>query len=235
MRQASQHLKDHGHERALPLLVQRSLTSIAADGLEEAQGTANMRVRTRQNEVLQVTLLKDWQTIQRSALARHRASETVLRHLLSKLPNGVRGADLLVATTIGQLTDSLNSSQSLDKSINVDRLLQQALLWLHDQEVIRLNRGMSVFRSAMTIRLKEGRNRFLLSDFEPLQIHYDEQTLQIHIMAEYAEKGLQSVADAVGLTLDYFSLPRREFVAKWLADKKQELTRQLRRSLGAAS
>ena len=226
LRQASQHLKDHGHEHALPLLVQRSLTSIAADGLEEAQGTANIRVRTRQNEVLQVTLLKDWQTIQRSALARHRASETVLRHLLSKLPNGVRGADLLVETTIGQLTDSLNSSQSLDKSINVDRLLQQALLWLHDQEVIRLNRGMSVFRSAMTIRLKEGRNRFLQSDFEPLQIHYDEQTLQIHIMAEYAEKGLQSVAEAVGLTLDYFSLQRREFVAKWLTDKKQELTRQ---------
>ena len=32
----------------------------------------------------------------------------------------------------GQLTDSLNFSQFLDGSINVDRLLQQALLWLHD-------------------------------------------------------------------------------------------------------
>ena len=226
LRQASQYLKDHDHEHALPLLVQRSLRSIAADGLEEGQGTTNMRVRTRQNEVMQVTLLKDWQTIQRSALARRQASETVLRHLLSKLPNGARGADLLVETTIGQLTDSLNFSQFLDKSINVDRLLQQALLWLHDQEVIRLNRGMSVFRSAMTIRLKQDRNRFLQSDFEPLQIYYDEQTLQIHIMAEYAEKGLQSIADAVGLTLDYFSLPRREFVDKWLPDKRQEITRQ---------
>ena len=228
LRQASQYLKDHGHEHALPLLVQRSLTSIAADGLEEAQGSASMRVRTRQSEVMQVTLLKDWQTIQRSALARRQASETVLRHLLSKLSKDERGGDLLVSTTIGQLADSLNSSQILDKSINADRLLQQALLWLHDQEVIRLNRGMSVFRSAMTIRLEKGRNRFLRSDFEPLQIHYDEQTLQIHIMAEYAEKGLQSqsVADAVGLTLDYFSLPRREFVDKWLPDKKQELTRQ---------
>ena len=226
LRQASQYLKDHGHEHALPLLVQRSLTSIASDGLEEARGTSNMRVRTRQNEVMQVTLLKDWRTIQRSALARRLASETVLRHLLSKLPNGARGADLLVETTIGQLIDSLSTSQSLDKSIDADRLLQQALLWLHDQEVIRLNRGMSVFRSAMTIRLKGGRNRFLQSDFEPLQIYYDEQTLQIHIMAEYAEKGLQSVADAVGLTLDYFSLPRQEFVTKWLANKRQELTRQ---------
>ena len=64
----------------------------------------------------------------------------MLQHLLSKLTNDVRGADLLVEATIGQLTDSLTFSQFLDRSINVDRLLQQALLWLHDQEVIRLNR-----------------------------------------------------------------------------------------------
>ena len=226
LRHVSQYLKNRDHKHALPLLVQRSLTSIATDGLEEAQGIANMRVRTLQNEVMHVTLLKDWQTIQRSALARRQASETVLRLLLNKLPSGERGADLLVETTIGQLTDSLNFSQFLDKSVNSDRLLRQALLWLHDQEVIRLNRGMSVFRSAMNIRLRDGHNRFLKSDFEPLQIHYDEQTLQIHIMAEYAEKGLQSIADAVRLTLDYFSLPRLKFVDKWMSYKKQELTRQ---------
>ena len=210
----------------MPLLVQRSLRSIAADGLEEAQGTSNMRVRTRQNEVMQVTLLRDWQTIQESARARRQASETVLRHLLSKLANGARGADLLVETTIGQLTDSLNFTQFLEGSINVDRLLQQAMLWLHDQEVIRLDRGMSVFRSAMTIRLEGGRNRFFQSDFEPLQIHYDEQTLQIHVMTEYAETGLRSIADAVRLTLDYFSLPRGEFIDRWLSDRKQDLSRQ---------
>ena len=185
-----------------------------------------MRVRTRQNEVMQVTLLRDWQTVRSSALGKCQASETVLRHLLSKLPSGARGADLLVETTMGQLTDALKFGQFWDKSANVDRLLQQALLWLHDQEVIRLNRGMSVFRPAMTIRLEDKRKRFLQSDFEPLRIYYDEQTLQIHNMAEYAEKGLQSVADAVRLTSDYFALPRREFVDKWLADKKQELTRQ---------
>ncbi len=83
--------------------MQRSLKSIAADGLEEAQGTANMRVRTWQNEVMQVTLLRDWQTIQRRALARRQASEAVLGHLLSKLSSGARGPDLLVQTTMGQL------------------------------------------------------------------------------------------------------------------------------------
>ena len=122
LREVSQHLKDHGHEGALPMLVQQSLSSIAKDGLEDAQETANMRLRTLRNEVVQVTLLKDWRTIQRSALARRRAAETVLRHLLSKVDKGKRGADLLVETTMGQLIDSLNYRQILNKSVNTDRL-----------------------------------------------------------------------------------------------------------------
>ena len=185
-----------------------------------------MRVRTRRREVMQVTLLQDWRTIQDSAETRRQAASIVLRHLLSRLANGSRGADLLVETTLGQLTDSLRFGQFLDKSVDVDRLLQQALLWLHDQEVIRLNRGMTVFRAAMTIRFDGERNRFLARDFEPLDIHYAEQTLQIHIMSEYAEQGLQSVADAVRLALDYFNLPRDQFIEKWLSDKKRELSRK---------
>ena len=79
LRQTTQHLKDLGHEQALPLLVQRSLKSIAADGLEESQGTANMRVRTRQNEVVQVTLLRDWRTIENSAGDRRQAADVIRR------------------------------------------------------------------------------------------------------------------------------------------------------------
>ena len=188
LRQTSQFLKDRDHQYELSLLVQQGLRSIAA-GLEESQGTANMRVRTQRNEAMQVTLLRDWQTVQKSAQTRRQAAEAVLAHLLSKLPSDARGADLLAETTLGQLTDSLNFSKFLDRSVNTGRLLQQALLWLHDQEVIRLNKGMAVLRPAMTIQLEEGRNRFQRSDFEPLQIYYDEQTLQIHIMTEYAERG----------------------------------------------
>jgi ATP-dependent DNA helicase RecQ len=226
LRHASQFLKDQGHDHALPLLVQRSMRSIAAAGREEGQGEPNMRIRTRRHEIMQVTLLKDWHTIQTSAQTRRNAAWTVLQSLLANLPNGTRGADLLVETTLGHLTDSLKFGQLTNGTVDADRLLQQSLLWLHDQEVIRLNRGMSVFRSAMTIRMDGERSRFLASDFEPLRIHYDEQTLQIHIMSQYAEKGLQSVAEAVRLTLDYFSLPKQQFIDKWLSDKKQELSRQ---------
>ncbi len=226
LREASQRLKHGGHKNALPLLVQRSLKSIAGDGLEKGENRTNMRVRTGGNEVMHITLLTDWSSVRDSSLRRRQAADSVLRHLLSKLDRGARGADLLVETTVGQLTEALTFGQLLDRSVDADRLLRQALLWLHDQEVLRLNRGMSVFRSAMTIRLKKDQGRFLQSHFKPLQIHYAEQTLQIHIMAEYAEKGLASVADAVRLTLDYFSLSRERFLDKWLSEKKHELGRQ---------
>ena len=45
-------------------------------------------------------------------------------------------------------------------------------------------------------------------------------------MAEYAQKGLESLADAVQLALDYFSLPRAKFIERWLRHKRAELLRQ---------
>ena len=43
-------------------------------------------------------------------------------------------------------------------------------MWLHEQEVIRLNKGLAVFRPAMTIRLQQRERRgFAKADFEPLR------------------------------------------------------------------
>ena len=104
------------------------------------------------------------------------------------------------------------------------RLIDRALLWLHEQEVIRLNKGLAVFRPAMTVLLKPERRGFVQSDFASLQLHYDEQVRQIHVMAEYAQRGLGSMADALGLAMDYFSLEQYEFLRNWLPDR--DISRQ---------
>ena len=57
-------------------------------------------------------------------------------------------------------------------------------------------------------------------------MHYDEQTLQIHVMAEYAEQGLGSIADAVRLAMDYFNVPQEDFLRRWLPDRNREISRQ---------
>jgi ATP-dependent DNA helicase RecQ len=107
-----------------------------------------------------------------------------------------------------------------------EKLLDRALLWLHELEIIRLNKGLAVFRPAMTLKLGQERRNFTKADFEPLQIHYDEQVLQIHIMAEYVQKGLRAMADALQLTLDYFALEQQKFLDKWLPNREKELARQ---------
>ena len=127
---------------------------------------------------------------------------------------------------MGKLIVELQSDLTLRSEVrSPDKLMDRALLWLHEQEIIRLNKGLAVFRPAMTIRLKPERRGFIEADFRPLRMHYDEQTLQIHVMAEYAQQGLGSMTDAVRLPMNYFNLPEKDFLGRWLPDRAREVSR----------
>jgi ATP-dependent DNA helicase RecQ len=137
------------------------------------------------------------------------------------------GVDLLAATTLGALLAVINHDVGLQAEVrHPEKLLDHALLWLHEQEVIRLNKGLAVFRPAMTIVLGSEPRRFAKADFAPLQLHYAEQVTQIHVMAEYVQRGLQAMADALRLTMDYFQLSREEFLKRWLPKRDKEIARQ---------
>ena len=100
-------------------------------------------------------------------------------------------------------------------------------MWLHEQEVIQLNKGLAVFRPAMTIRLQQRERRgFAKADFEPLALHYTGQVLQIHVMAEFAERGLAAMSEALRLAMDYFTLEEEAFLARWLPGRDREIGRQ---------
>ena len=55
----------------------------------------------------------------------------------------------------------------------------------------------------MSIHLSQKQNRFTNTDFMPLKLHYDDQVLQVHVMAEYVQRGLRAMADALALVVDY--------------------------------
>ena len=227
LRRATQRLKDDGHKYALPEFVRRIVRSIAADGRGEGGGGGSLGIRGRDGETMQVTLQRDWKALETTAELRRTAASRLLDHLLACLPPGVRGTDLLAETTLGKLLTAVNSDMLLmNKVKNPPALMDRALLWLHEQEVIRLNRGLTVFRPAMTIRLKPERRGFAQADFASLKLHYDEQILQIHVMAEYVQQGLGAMADALRLAMDYFSLRRDEFLGRWLTDRDREISRQ---------
>ena len=237
LRIAAQTLKADGLEHALPERLLRIVHSISQDGrgddrAEEGPG-GSIGMRRRNRDTVTVTLRRRWTSLETLAERRRNAANLLLEHLLDALPGVSRGTDLLAETTLGALRAVLDEDLELkSQSPNLDRLLERSLLWLHEQEVIKLNKGLAVFRPAMTIHLSEppapGRRRrgFLEADFEPLKIHYREQVLQIHVMDEFAARGLEAITDAKCLAMDYFNLERKAFLTRWLPGREAESERE---------
>ena len=227
LRRTAQALKDAGHAQALPENLRRIVRSIGADGRGEGGGGGSFGLRGIDAESIRVTLQRDWRSLEKTASLRRRAARLLMEHLMNRLPAGSRGTDLLAETTMEDLRQAVTADLFLKSQVtDHGKLMELALMWLHDQEVIRLNKGLTVFRQAMTIRLRPERRGFANSDFESLKIHYDQQIKQIHVMMEYAQRGLQSMADALRLAMDYFSLGWEAFLRRWLPQSDHELLRQ---------
>ena len=228
LRIASQVLRDEGLADPLPERLWRILRSIAYDGRGEDGAAGSLTVRKQDAETARVTLQREWRALEETARIRREAAGRLLDHLLACLPAGIRGTDLLAETTFGKLTQAIESDLVLKSKVrNLNKLLDRALLWLHEQEVIRLNKGLAVFRPAMTIRLEQrDRRGFAKTDFEPLALHYKGQVLQIHVMVEFAERGLAAMTDALRLAMDYFALKEEEFLRRWLPGRDREVGRQ---------
>ncbi|HVO88288.1 MAG TPA: UvrD-helicase domain-containing protein, partial [Casimicrobiaceae bacterium] len=227
LRYATQRLKDAGFPAALPEQVMHIVRGLANDGRDDAGGVGSVSVRSIDPEIVRITLNREWSALDRTAELRRAGAARLLEHWLACLPTGQRGSDLLAETTLGKLLATLQDDLTLKAEVrDLTKLLDRALLWLHEMEIIRLNKGLAVFRPAMTIRLVRERRGFARADFEPLRLHYAEQVVQIHIMAEYAERGLADIAEALRLAMDYFSVGRDAFVKRWLPERVKELERQ---------
>ena len=227
LRHATQHLKDAGLTYALPEMLWRIVKSISADGRDDDCGVGALRFRRLDAETATITLQRGWDEIEVLAEGRRMAATDLLEHLVVSVPQGARGADLLAETTLGKLVAVLEGNLLLggDKK-RLPKMVDRGLLWLHEQGVIRLNKGLAVFRPAMTIRLDPEKRSFSNEDFVPLKLHYDEQVVQIHVMTEYVERGLHAMAEALQLTIDYFRLGRDEFLQRWIPGREKDLERQ---------
>ncbi|MDR1888484.1 MAG: RecQ family ATP-dependent DNA helicase [Zoogloeaceae bacterium] len=234
LRRLCQFLKDTGYPDALPERVNRLLYGLAADGRGEegSDGSGNggsIRLKRLDGETLDLTLQREWQALEKTAQRRENAASILLEHLLGSLPKDIKGLDILAETTLGKLMQAMQADMTLKGDMkNPQKLLDHALLWLHQQEVIRLNKGLTVFRSAMTLHLDpDWKKKFDDGDFEPLQIHYDGQKSQIHVMARYAELGLEAIEQAYIMVQDYFREEWEAFLAQWMPKREKEMERPM--------
>ena len=229
LRFASQVLRDEGLTDPLPEKLWRIIRSISYDGRGEGNKTGSLSVRKRDMESCSVKLQREWRDLDEAAELRRTAASLLLNHLLMCLPPKSKGVDILVETTLGKLKQAMESDLLLKNKIqNPVKLLERALLWLHEQEVVQLNKGLAVFRSAMKIKLteKDWRRGFSRADFEALQFHYSGQVKQVHIMIEYAERGIEKMSDAMRLAMDYFRSDEDKFIGHWLANSNKKLNRE---------
>ena len=213
-----QALRNQGHSAVRPDIVEKLLRSMGRDGRDQDGGKGNLRLRKASRNTLMVTLQRSWQALEQTASLRQQGAELLLAHLLGKLPKGSRGKDIQVETTMGDLLAALTGDALLRSSgiQDMTKLMDRALLWLHEQEVVTLGKGLTVFRQAMTVHLNPSGGQFTVKDFVPLEEHYAEQTIQTHVMAAYAEKGLAAMDQAVRLSEDYFVLERDAFLRRWM-------------------
>ena len=224
---ASQELRDMGHTTVRPDIVDRLVRGIARDGRDEAHGVGSLQIRKIDREHLSLRLQRNWDKLALTADLRRKAGSVLLSSLLAAAPKQSRGKDIQVQTTLGALMASLAGDLELSREItDPSKLLDRALLWLHEQGVVTLGKGLTIFRPAITVHLEPDNRPFTKTDFQPLQQHYDEQVLQTHIMATYAERGLGSMQEALQLNEDYFTFDRQNFVEKWLPGRLAELRRQ---------
>ena len=224
LRNAAQQLREEVRSDPLSERLWRIVRSIAWDGRGEGGAGGSLAVRKTDRETARVRLQREWGALEETAELRRKAAALLLGHLLDRLPPGSRGVDLLAETTLGKLLEAIRSDLILKSRVrHPDKLLDRALLWLHEMEVIRLNKGLAVFRRAMTIRLENRQRRgFTNADFEPLARHYKGQILHVHVMAEFAERGRDTMLGALRLAMDYFTLLDKAFLARWLPDRELE-------------
>jgi ATP-dependent DNA helicase RecQ len=206
-----------------PQSLRNCLRSLAESFGSGTERRSMMQVKGLGPDSLRVTLERSWSQIREICARRRAVAQVVLQRLLAELPTGARGASLIVECKSRDLFDAMDSDVELMGTIKDQAMaLEHALLYLHENKVVELDKGRSVFRSAMTIQTDPDRLKqtFKKDDFEPLKEFYRERTLQTHVMHEYAKLGLVDAAKASALVNAYFTWPRKKFVKVFFEGRK---------------
>ena len=222
LRLLNQRLCDEGFASSTEV-ARALLKSLSEDGRGFAGMRGSIDLRYVARDAYRVRVHRPWQEIEKLADKRRRVASLVLDVLLAKIPADIPArADLLVEFSFEELRDAVARDLILRSDLkDLDAALERALMYLHEQRVIILQQGLAVFRSAMRIRLQPDAKgeKYRTSHYEPLAHHYRERVLQVHVMSEYAHRGLERITEALRLVLAYFTLEKEEFIRRFLATK----------------
>lgn len=201
----------------------RSLSESFGSGSEKR---SMLDSRPLGSESLAVTVHRPWRQIRDICARRRAVSKVVLSHLLGQISGEGRETAHRIECKARDLLHAIEQDLELKQELREPVIaLEHALLYMHENKVLELDKGRSVFRSAMTISVDKdsAKKRFLKEDYAPLQNFYQERTNQTHFMHEYAKLGMKQSPATAEFVSAYFSMARGQFVRKYFRGRAELL------------
>ena len=206
----------------------RALKTLCDDWTKLKRGVPGLEATHPSAGNVRLRLRNDLNDIKELAEVRRDLAALILSLLIDKAKDAE--ANVSISFSESELINLVrNDIARLDAKVHsLPEALHHALLWMHHGKVIELQQGKALITSAMTLYLKnhkKGRRArvFTQGDFEPLANYYTEKVLQIHIVGEYAKKGLEAVSTHLHFIKEYFLLESDRFAKRYFAGRTKQL------------
>lgn len=226
LRKLNQALLDRGR-RCAPETIRGLLHSLGMDGKGFADSTGSVDVRHHSKDVHRLKFNRSWEALLDLSSKRRRLAEITLDMMIAKIDAATdENAQVLVEFSIDEIEAALNRDAELSSRIkDVLAAIERGLMYLHEQRIVILQQGLSVFHQAMRVSIhpKGKRASYAGGDFAPLAEHYKERVFQVHVMNEYARLGVNRLRQAMNLVAAYFSMDKESFVKKFFPERESLL------------
>ncbi len=168
-----------------------------------------------------------WASFQEQLDLRVQLSQTVLEALLAIAEREGLIGERLVLFSLEDLRRGIDGQLGLAHRIGDSfDAIEKTLLFLDEHDVIKLQKGLSIFRQAMTLRFPdEAEGRYTSRHYRPLQDHYDQRVCQIHAIGRYVEEAQAGLDGGRRYVQSYFSLPAPEFIRHYFGNDPKSLER----------
>lgn len=205
------------------------LRSLSEDGRGFSGQAGSIDLRYVGHEAYRVRVRREWAQVAELAERRRHVAELLLAEMLRCVPSDTQPkADLLVEFTFEAMGKALQGDLALRSEIrDLQAAIERGIMFLHEQNVIILQKGLAIFRSAMTVRMlpEAVGQRYTAENYDALQHHYRERIFQVHVMNEYARYGLEKIKAAMELVVAYFTMDKEAFIQRFFGGTREFLER----------
>ncbi len=225
---------------AVPLIQERLRadgTPVAADSVRKLVG-GWAREGARQHSIaavksggqrgLRATFSVDWDGVDAELALRRDVARVVLLTLLDSADRQALVGEVLIRFSLEEVRTAIEGQLGLRQRIGDPfDAIEKALLFLNEHHVITLQKGLAIFRQAMTIKMPEsakGRS-YSSKHYQPLKQHYDQRVFQIHAMGRYVEEAQNGLDRGRRYVQRYFSEGVREFATTYFHENPEVLQR----------